>query len=87
VAKPKTHKPYGVWIDQMIYAVDLGPKPTESPGVTKGGWRRNGRKTQTNTQGDLLGTKHCSAGVRASIVAMKPGNAGGAKGRREMDVE
>lgn len=27
------------------------------------------------------------AGVRASIVAKKPGNAGGAKGRRKMDDE
>jgi hypothetical protein len=27
------------------------------------------------------------AGVRASIVAMKPANAGGAKGRREVDSE
>ena len=27
------------------------------------------------------------AGVRASIVARKPGNAGGAKGRREVDEE
>jgi len=26
-------------------------------------------------------------GVRASIVAMKPGNSGGAKGRREVDEE
>ena len=26
------------------------------------------------------------AGVRASIVALKPGNAGGAKGRREMNA-
>jgi hypothetical protein len=48
-------------------------------------------------QGDLNGnkvvfivpdkdTKSRRSGVRAFIVAMKPGNAGGAKGRRKMDT-
>ena len=31
-------------------------------------------------------TKSRQAGVRASIVALKPGNAGGAKGRRKVDA-
>lgn len=33
-----------------------------------------------------LGTKSRHAGVRAFIVVMKPGNSGGAKGRREMET-
>ena len=33
------------------------------------------------------GKKSRHSGVRASIVAKKPGNSGGAKGRRKMDVE
>ena len=33
------------------------------------------------------GKKSRRSGVRASIVAQKPGNSGGAKGRRKMDVE
>ena len=33
------------------------------------------------------GKKNRRSGVRASVVAMKPGNSGGAKGRRKMDVE
>ena len=32
------------------------------------------------------GTKSRRAGVRGAIVALKPGNAGGAKGSREMDA-
>jgi hypothetical protein len=35
-------------------------------------------------QGDLSGGES-RAGVRALIVAMKPGNSGGAKGGREVD--
>ena len=66
-----------------------------------GGWRRNGRKSKYMKQRDLLGIRRCSpsesavgcsvdaksrrAGVRGVIVATKPGNAGGAKGSREMD--
>jgi len=38
-------------------------------------------------QRDLLGTRQRRAGVRGVIVATKPGNAGRAKGPREMDVE
>lgn len=49
------------------------------------------------TQGDLPGSKRSSlspekdtksrrAGVRASIVAKKPGNSGGAKGRRKVET-
>jgi hypothetical protein len=30
--------------------------------------------------------KNCQAGVRGFIVAMKPGNAGGAKGPRKMEA-
>jgi len=52
-----------------------------------GGWRRNGRKAGHMTQRDLLGARQGRAGVRGAIVARKPGNAGGAKGSREMDVE
>jgi hypothetical protein len=35
--------------------------------------------------GEPTGKKSRRWGVRASIVATKPGNAGGAKGRRKMD--
>lgn len=40
------------------------------------------------TQGDLPGASGESrrAGVRGAIVALKPGNAGGAKGSRKMDA-
>ena len=38
-------------------------------------------------QRDLSGVRPCRAGVRGAIVARKPGNAGGAKGSRKMDVE
>jgi len=54
---------------------------------THGGWRRNGWKAKHMKQRDLPGARQRRAGVRASIVATKPGNAGGAKGRRKMDVE
>jgi len=37
--------------------------------------------------GDFQASKAGRSGVRASIVAKKPGNSGGAKGRRKMDVE
>ena len=36
-------------------------------------------------QRDLASAGQCSSGVRGFIVAMKPGNAGGAKGPRKMD--
>ena len=54
-----------------------------------GGWRRNGRTAQHTTQRDLRGPDRARArraGVRGTIVAPKPGNAGGAKGPREMDA-
>ena len=51
----------------------------------------------TPEQGDLSGTRTVfmfslnrragQAGVRASIVAWKPGNSGGAKGRRKADMQ
>ena len=55
-----------------------------------GGWRRNGWKARHMKQRDLSGSdgpRSRRAGVRGSIVAMKPGNAGGAKGPRKMDAE
>lgn len=67
-----------------------------------GGWRRNGRKSKPMKQRDLPGTRRRSAlapargrnadaksrraGVRGPIVALNPGNSGGAKGTRKMDV-
>jgi hypothetical protein len=39
------------------------------------------------TQRDLSVSGQQPAGVRGVIVALKPGNAGGAKGSREIDVE
>lgn len=63
-----------------------------------GDWRRNGWKFRYMKHGDLNGqdgvhtvtaprsqgsSKSRRSGVRASVVAMKPGNAGGAKGTQE----
>ena len=65
------------------------PKQTKCTGRQMGGWRRKGWKVQNMTPGDLRGQdgERRHAGVRAPIVAMKPGNAGGAKGCRKMEVE
>ena len=63
----------------------------------RGGWRRKGRKARPMTRRDLRGPdgsvlranpvpRDRHAGVRGAIVATKPGNAGGAKGSREMDA-
>ena len=63
-------------------------------GDEPGDWGRNAQEGQTRKSGDLCGDKDgvhsrlrrrragCT-GVTAPIVAMKPGNAGGAKGRQE----
>jgi len=61
-----------------------------------GGWRRNGLDGQTHdtgrparVQAEFIvpdkDTKSRRAGVRAPIVASKPGNSGGAKGCREVE--
>ena len=48
------------------------------------GWSGNDRKGTWDKWRDLSGCQEGSpTGVRASIVALKPGNAGGAKGRRK----
>jgi hypothetical protein len=62
-----------------------------------GGWRRNARKARHVNQRELPGPRRCScarkppksrpAEVRDVIVATKPGNSGGAKGVRKMDVK
>ena len=63
-----------------------------------GGWRRNVRKARHANLRDLCGTKAAfiiplgceepeRTGVRALIVAKKPGNAGGAKECRKVDAE
>ncbi len=72
-------------------AAGTGGKPSRLKGSVRkprwgppGGRRRNGRKAGYVNRGDLLpGVR--AVGVRASVVAAKPGNAGGAKGRREVD--
>jgi hypothetical protein len=60
-----------------------------------GGWGQKGWKCGRDKQGDPLGTERSSwpqgpksrrAGVRASVVAKKRGNARGAKGRRKVEV-
>src|SRR3954454_15349827 len=54
-----------------------------------GGWSRNGRTALHTTQRDLRGPDRAHArraGVRGTRGATKPGNAGGAKGPREMDA-
>ena len=69
--------------------------PNAVIGKVRGGWRWKDRKihnlsrdTCTGPAGLIGNTPPppAGAGVRAFIVAMKPGNAGGAKGRREMDA-
>ncbi len=50
-----------------------------------GGWRRNGRKAEQMKQRDLPESQTTPAGVRGFIVAMKPGNSGGAKEPRKME--
>ena len=87
-------------VERPCHAVSLGEKPNQTPGTTGGGWRRNDRKVRHVKQGDLngqdgvhvpdspwepTGKKSRRSGVRASIVVMKPGNSGGAKGRRKVD--
>ena len=62
-----------------------------------GGWRQNDEKVEHMNQGDLAGVwtvftpdesgrRAGQPGVRAAIVAMKRGNARGAKGRRKVDA-
>src|SRR6266481_6565384 len=81
-------------------AAGLEPAPAKA-GVSKrpwervGGWRRRARKADCVKQGDLHGLQEGTeaarprppAGVTALIVAMKPGNAGGAKGCRKMETQ
>jgi len=50
-----------------------------------GGWRRNGQKVKQMKQRDLSGVRQSPAGVRGVVVALKPGNSGGAKDSRKMD--
>ena len=65
-------------------------------GTAWGGWRRNAQKVEYVNRGDLSRVRRCScwrasrraacSGVRAAIVAKKPGNSGGAKGCRKVDA-
>jgi len=54
-----------------------------------GGWRRNALKARHCKRRDLCepaSSRH-GTGVRAPIVAVKPGNAGGAKGGRKVEMD
>ena len=71
--------------------IDLWGKPTQSPagnGHVDGG-SRSGKEGVVNA-GDLPGQDAretvCRAGVRAAVVARKPGNTGGAKGGRKANA-
>jgi hypothetical protein len=55
------------------------PKP-KTPGLVKGLLEL--RRYETSTQPP---ERRANRGVRASILAMRPGNSGGAKGRRKID--
>jgi hypothetical protein len=65
---------------------------TKRPWGRSGGWRRKASKARRVKQGDLRGARGKAelpdhrAGVRALVVAMKPGNAGGAKGCRKVET-
>ena len=68
---------------------------TVAKGAAPGVWGRNGRKAWNGNRRDPFdrdvvaslgssgGVRAYRTGVRASVVAWKPGNSGGAKGRRE----
>jgi hypothetical protein len=68
----------------------------KAPPDTSGGWRRNGRKVAWMSRGRPVGDRTAfmpaegrrtgPAGVRASVVAVKRGNARGAKGRRKVET-
>jgi len=70
---------------------------TKKLGVKRlGGWDQNGWKGMRGKQGDPSGIdrrswpggpKNRPTGVRASVVAMKRGNARGVKGRRKVEAE
>src|SRR5580658_946243 len=75
-------------------AVGLGPKPDRCSGDDEG-WletewmedsiheTKRSERTGRRSLPVSVGTKNRRSGVRASIVALKRGNARGAKGRRE----
>ena len=73
-------------------AEGLEPAPAKAgvikrPSERVGGWRQRARKVGCVKQGDLFASKPVGrAGVTALVVAMKPGNAGGAKGCRKMET-
>jgi hypothetical protein len=67
-----------------------GKRSKKLCGASWGGWRQNGQTDQNLTHETCCGTvggSAAAAGVRASIVASKPGNSGGAKGRRSRDAK
>lgn len=71
-------------------ACRFGGEPATARGLSKpwvgrgvGGWSGNGPKGTWDKWRDRRG-ELTRAGVRGSIVAMKPGNAGGAKGSRKV---
>ena len=74
-------------------AEGLGVKATMGAGrwlETEGseGGMREGRRPAWAASGHTTPQGHApQAGVTALIVAMKPGNAGGAKGRRKMETQ
>ena len=77
-------------------AVSLMTKSQRGIRETRGGWRRKGQKVHNLSRDTcswragptaIVGIKPARAGVRAFIVAMKPVNAGGAKGRRKVNAE
>ena len=63
-----------------------GPRPVNAgPYRRSYSWSENAPKGSWMTIRDRC-ERLSSAGVRAPIVAMKPGNAGGAKGRRKVNA-
>jgi len=67
---------------------------SKRPWGRSGGWRRKALKARRVKRGDLRGARgeertlrsDHRAGVRALVVATKPGNAGGAKGCRKVET-
>jgi hypothetical protein len=86
-----THwSPMGTWPAQGVgspvsWRSETGPDTPDDEGwLATEGPDGVGHETRRPAWTGRLGSRH--AGVRASIVAWKPGNAGGAKGRRKMEA-
>lgn len=84
------------WLNWHAFLCDRNRTDIETGDERWSGWDQKGWKCMRNKQGDPSeldrrswpkGPKNRPAGVRTSIVALKRGNARGAKGRREVEAQ